>query len=230
MSKTYRPYEQNQLLLLPPNMREWLPAGHMAFFLSDVIDQLDISGIERVYEEELRGYPPYHPCMMLKILIYGYCNGVRSSRKIASKVEEDIAFRFLAGGNMPKFRCIAEFRKCHLVEFKSLFLQVLQICRRSGMASLGHIALDGTKIKANASRHKAMSYGRMKQEEARLLKEIETLVQEAEQIDLQDDRRHGKSYRDDEIPQELQRREERLKKIRESMQALEQEAKAKERS
>jgi len=230
MNKTYRPYEQNQLLLLSPNLREWLPADHMAYFLSDVIDQLDISGIERVYEEELRGYPPYHPRMMLKLLIYGYCNGVRSSRKIASKVEEDIAFRFLAGGNLPGFRCIAEFRRRHLAEFKSLFLQVLEICRRSGMASLGHVALDGTKIKANASKHKAMSYGRMKQEEVRLNEEIETLVREAERLDLNEDKRYGKSHRGNELPQELQRREERLQKIRESIQALEQEAQEKRRS
>lgn len=195
MSKTYRPYEQNQLLLLPPNMREWLPAGHMAYFLSDVIDQLDISGIERVYEEDLRGYAPYHPRMMLKVLIYDYCSGTRSSRKIASKIEEDIAFRFLAGGNLPGFRCIAEFRRRPLAEFRCLFLQVLEISQRSGMASLGHVALDGTKIKANASKHKAMSYGRIKQEEVRLVGEIETLVREAERLDLNEDKRYGKSHR-----------------------------------
>jgi transposase len=230
MGKTYRPYDPNQLILLPPNMREWLPADHMAYFISDVVDELDISGIERVYEEELRGYPPYHPRMMLKLLIYGYCNGVRSSRKIAQKVEEDIAFRYLAGGNMPKFRSIAEFRMRHLQEFKQLFLQVLQICKHNGMASLGHVALDGTKIKANASKHKAMSYGHMKKEEERLIKEIETLVREAERLDQEEDKHYGKKRRENTIPQELLRREERLKKIREARQAIEQETKEKEHS
>lgn len=226
MGKTYRHSNTpDQMVLFPQDVREWLPAGHLAYFISDTVDQLDISRIERVYEGDLRGYPPYHPRMMLKLLIYGYCTGVRSSRKIARKVEEDIAFRVLAGGQFPKFRAIADFRKRHLSVFKELFLQVLRICQASGLTQLGNVALDGTKLKANASKHKAMSYGRMKEEEKRLRKEIDSLVAEAQRLDLEEDRRLGSKRRGDEIPAELQLREERLKRIQAAKQALEEEAK-----
>jgi len=226
MGKTYRNYEQDQQLLLPPSLRDWLPEGHLAYFISDIVDQLDISAIQNEYEEELRGYPPYHPRMMLKLLIYGYCVGARSSRKIARKVEEDIGFRFLSGGNLPKFRSIAEFRQRHLAAFKGLFLQTLLMCRENKLVKLGHVSLDGTKIKANASKHKAMSYGRMKTEEERLLKEIEDMVREAAEIDEAEDRELGRDKRGDELPEELARRETRLKKIREAKEALEKRAKA----
>lgn len=226
MGKTYRDYEPDQLLLLPPSLRDWLPEGHLAFFISDTVDQLDISAIQNQYEEELRGYPPYHPRMMLKILVYGYCVGVRSSRKIARRVEDDVAFRFLSGGNMPKFRSIAEFRQRHLKAFKSLFLQVLLMCRENGLVKLGHVALDGTKVKANASKHKAMSYGRMRTEEERLAREIDEMVREAAKIDETEDRRLGRDKRGDELPEELAHRETRLKKIREAKEALEKRAKA----
>lgn len=228
MKKKYRRYEPNQLLLLPQDMREWLPADHLAYFISDVVDELDISGIERVYEEELRGYPPFHPRMMLKLLVYGYCTGVRASRKIEKHVEEDVAFRVLAGGNMPKFRAIAEFRKRHLPQFENLFLQVFRICQRNGLVSLGHVSLDGTKIKANASKHKAMSYDRMKQEEERLRQEIKAMMREARRLDEEDDQQYGTDRRGDELPPELQRREERLKRIREAREALEKEAQEKQ--
>lgn len=226
MGKVYRDYQPDQMFLMPPSLRDWLPEGHLAFFVSDAVDQLDISDIQNEYEKELRGYPPYHPRMMLKLLIYGYCVGVRSSRKIARKVEEDIAFRFLAGGNMPKFRSIAEFRQRHLEAFKGLFLQVLLMCRESGLVKLGHVALDGTKVKANASKHKAMSYGRMKKEEERLAKEIDAMIREAAKIDEAEDKRFGRDKRGDELPEELARRETRLKKIREAKEALERRARA----
>jgi len=147
------------MLLTAPSLREWLPDNHLALFISDVVDQMDISVIQDKHEKELRGYPPFHPRMMLKILVYGYCVGVRSSRKLAKRVEEDIAFRYLAAGNMPRSRTIAEFRQRNLDAFKGLFLQVLQVCRNSGLIRLGHVSLDGTKVAANASEHKAMSYG-----------------------------------------------------------------------
>ena len=226
MGKVYKDYEQNQMLLLPPSLRDWLPEGHLAFFIDDTVDQLDISIIQNEYEKELRGYPPYHPRMMLKILVYGYCVGVRSSRKIAKRVEEDVAFRFLSGGNMPKFRSIAEFRQRHLKAFKSLFLQVLLMCQESGLVKLGHVALDGTKVKANASKHKAMSYGRMKTEEGRLAKEIEAMLREASKIDETEDRRFGRDKRGDELPEELTRRETRLERIKAAKEALERRAQA----
>lgn len=226
MGKVYKDYEQNQMLLLPPSLRDWLPEGHLAFFISDTVDQLDISAIQNEYEKELRGYPPYHPRMMLKILVYGYCVGVRSSRKIARRVEEDVAFRFLAGGNMPRFRSIAEFRQRHLRAFRSLFLQVLLMCKESGLVKMGHVSLDGTKVKANASKHKAMSYGRMESEEKRLTKEIEEMLREAAKIDEIEDRRLGRDKRGDELPEELAHRETRLQRIKAAKEALERRAQA----
>ena len=222
MSKVYRPYEPNQMLLTPPSLREWLPDNHLALFISDVVDQMDIGAIQDRHEKELRGYPPFHPRMMLKILVYGYCVGVRSSRKLAKRVEEDIAFRYLAAGNMPRFRTIAEFRQRNLGAFKGLFLQVLQLCRNSGLTKLGHVSLDGTKIAANASKHKAMSYGRMQQEEQRLKKEIEQMTREAAQIDDKEDKKYGRDRRGDELPEELQRRETRLERIRAAKKMLEE--------
>ena len=226
MGKVYKDYEQNQMLLLPPSLRDWLPEGHLAFFISDTVDQLDISAIQNEYEKELRGYPPYHPRMMLKILVYGYCVGVRSSRKIARRVEEDVAFRFLAGGNMPRFRSIAEFRQRHLRAFRSVFLQVLLMCKEGGLVKMGHVSLDGTKVKASASKHKAMSYGRMESEEKRLTKEIEEMLREAAKIDEIEDRRLGRDKRGDELPEELAHRETRLQRIKAAKEALERRAQA----
>ncbi len=230
MSKVYRPYEPNQMLLTPPSLREWLPDNHLVLFISDVVDQMDIGEIQDKHEKELRGYPAFHPRMMLKILIYGYCVGVRSSRKIAKRVEEDIAFRYLAAGNMPRFRTIAEFRQGNLGTFKSLFLQVLQLCRDSGLTRLGHVSLDGTKINANASKHKAMSYGRMEQEERRLKKEIEQMMREAAEMDDREDKKYGRDRRGDELPEELQRRETRLERIKAAKKLLEERAAAEEQA
>jgi transposase len=224
MSKTFRPYEPEQPFLMPVSLKEWLPTDHLAYFISDVVDQLDLTEIMDRYEVEERGYPPYHPGMMVKILLYAYCIGVPSSRKIAGRLEEDIAFRVLAANNTPDFRTISDFRKEHLKALAGLFLQVLKLCQKAGLVKLGHVALDGTKIKANASKHKAMSYKRMKEEEARLEKEIGELLQKAEVTDKEEDRRYGKNKRGDELPQELAFRESRLKKIREARAALEAEA------
>ena len=167
MSKTFRPYEPDQSFLMPVSMHEWLPSGHLAYFVTDVVDQLDLTAILEHYEREERGYPPYHPRMMVKILLYAYCIGVPSSRKIAKRMEEDIAFRVLAANNTPDFRTISDFRKDHLHALAALFVQVLKLCQKAGLVKLGHIALDGTKMKANASKHKAMSYKRMIEENDR---------------------------------------------------------------
>ncbi len=160
MSKTYLPYDPDQQLLLPAAPQEWLPPEHLAYFISDVVDQLDLSDITARYEQERRGGPPYHPRMMVKVLLYGYCVGVASSRRIAQRLHEDIAFRVLAANNTPDFRTVSDFRKDHLEALGELFLQVLELCQQAGLVKLGHVALDGTKVRANASKHKVMSYGR----------------------------------------------------------------------
>src|SRR2546428_337971 len=159
MSKTFRTYLPEQDLLLPPSLREWLPDDHLAYFVSDVVDQLDLSAIESVYEEEDRGQPPYHPRMMTKILLYGYCVGVFSSRKIQKRLVEDVAFRVLAAGDLPDFRTISDFRKLHLKALEDLFQQLLRLVLEVGGLKLGRVALDGRKIKANASKLKAQSHG-----------------------------------------------------------------------
>lgn len=225
MSKTFRPYEPDQAFLMPASLRDWLPKGHLAYFVSELVDQLDLSNIMSRYEEE-RGYPPYHPVMMVKVLLYAYCIGVPSSRKIAKRLEEDIGFRVLAANNTPDFRTISDFRKDHLQNLAGLFVQVLKMCRRAGMVKLGHVAIDGTKVKANASKHKAMSYKRMKEEEARLEAEVRELLQKAQSEDEAEDRLYGKNKRGDELPKELAFRESRLKKIREAKAALEADAQA----
>lgn len=220
MAKTFRPYEPDQIYLLPPSPSDWLPAGHLVFFVSDVVDTLDLSAIYSTYAEE-RGYPPYHPLLMVKILLYGYARGIYSARKLARACEEDVAFRVLCGENRPDFRTISDFRKRHLEAFAALFLQVLRLCQQAGMLKLGHVAIDGTKIKANASKHKAMSYARMQEEERRLKEEIASLLRKSEAADQAEDARHGADKRGDELPEELARRESRLKKIQEARAALE---------
>jgi transposase len=226
MSKTFRPYDPEQLLLMPPALSDWVPEEHLSRFISDVVDSLDLSAIEETYSEE-RGYPPYHPRMMVKVLLYAYCTGTYSSRRIAAKLFDSVALRFLAAGNEPDFRTISEFRKRHGKALSDLFGQVLRLCRKAGLVKLGHVAVDGTKITANASKHKAMSYGRMKQAEAALQREVEELFRRAEETDEREDRLYGKDKRGDELPEELAHRESRLKKIREAMEALEAEAREK---
>jgi len=224
VSKTFRPYEPDQISLMPASMRDWLPSDHLAYFISDVVDNLDLSAIMERYVGEERGYPPYHPAMMVKVLLYAYCTGVASSRKIEKHLCEDIAFRVLAANNTPDFRTISDFRKDHLKALAGLFLQVLKLCQKAGLVKLGHVALDGTKIKANASKHKAMSYKRMKEEEARLEAEVAELLKKAESVDEEEDQRYGKGKKGDELPKELAFRESRLKKIQEAKAALEAEA------
>lgn len=225
MSKTFRPYDPGQMYLMPAALQDWLPPEHLVYFISDVVDQLDLSAIWSRYEGE-RGYPPYHPGMMVKVLLYAYCIGVPSSRRIAKRLEEDIGFRVLAANNTPDFRTISDFRKEHLAALSALFLEVLKLCRRAGLVKLGHVAIDGTKVKANASKHKAMSYRRMKEEEARLSGEIAELLKRAEATDAEEDRRYGRGRRADELPRELAVRESRLLKIRQARAALEAEARA----
>jgi transposase len=226
MAKTYRPYLPEQDLLLPPSLRDWLPENHLAYFVSDLIDQLDLSVIEGYYEQEERGYPPYHPRMMTKILVYGYCVGVFSSRKLEKHLQEDVGFRVLAAGNEPDFRTISDFRKLHLAALEGLFQQVLRMALELGAMKLGRVAIDGSKVKANASKHKAMSYRRMKEDEKRLREEVRRLLERAEAMDAAEDTEYGPESRGDELPVELGRREERLRRIREAKRALEERARA----
>ena len=225
MAKTYRSYLPEQDLLLPPSLRDWLPEDHLAFFVSDLVDHLDLSAITAIYEDEERGYPPYHPVMLTKVLVYAYCVGVFSSRRIQRRLVEDIAFRVLAAGNAPDFRTIADFRKTHLAALKGFFEQVLHLARDLGTLRVGRVAVDGSKIKANASKHKAMSYGRMKDQRKQLRDEVQALLAQAEAADAAEDAEYGADRRGDELPAELQRRESRLQRIREATRALKARAK-----
>lgn len=225
MAKTYRPYVPEQDLLLPPSLRAWLPDDHLAYFVSDLIDQLDLSAITTVYEDEERGYPPYHPVMLTKVLVYGYCVGVFSSRRIQRRLLEDVAFRVLAAGNTPDFRTISDFRKTHLAALQGFFEQVLRLARALGAPRVGRVAIDGSKVKANASKHKAMSYDRMRDTQQHLRHEVTQLLAQAEAADAAEDAEYGADRRGDELPAALQRRESRLQRIREAKRALEARAK-----
>src|SRR5438093_270283 len=176
MARGYRPYLPDQDLLLPPSLRDWLPEDHLVYFVSDVVDQLDLSAIHARYGEERRGQPPYDPSLMTKLLVYGYCTGVFSSRRIQKRLREDIPFKVLAAGNEPDFRTISDFRKNHLEALQGLFEQVLEMALESGAMKLGRVSLEGTKVKANASKHKAMSYGRMKEKQQQLKQEVQQLL------------------------------------------------------
>lgn len=220
----FRPYQPDQDLLLPQSLREWLPEEHLAYFVSDVVDQLDLTAVYAKYGEEERGQPPYHPRMMTKLLVYGYCVGVCSSRKIQQRVKEDIGFRVLAAGNEPDFRTISDFRKIHLEALQGLFEQVLRIALETGAMKVGRVALDGTKVKANASKHKAMSYAYMQEKEKQLREQVKALLAQAEAADAEEDARHGKDKAGEDLPEELKLRKSRLERIRQAQKVLEQRA------
>jgi transposase len=230
--KTFRPYDPDQVLLMAPVLAEWIPEGDLAHFVSDLVESgtLDLSEIYDSYVEE-RGFPPYDPRLMVKLLIYGYANAVMSSRKLEGATYRDVAVRMLCADQHPDYRSIARFRKRHLEALGELFVQALRLCKQAKLVGLGSLALDGTKLRANASRHKAMSYERMVKKETQLGAEIavlranvDGLLAEAEQVDAEEDQRFGPDRRGDELPEELRRREQRLAKIREAKEALEVEA------
>jgi transposase len=234
--KTFRPYDADQLLLMAPDLREWVPEGDLAHLISDLVESgtLGLSAIYADYEEE-RGFPPYDPRLMVKLLLYGYATGVMSSRKLEQATHRDVAVRMLCANQQPDYRSIARFRKRHLEALGELFVQTLRLCRQARLVGLGALALDGTKLRANASRHKAMSYERMLRAEAQLETEIaalranvRALLEEAEAVDAAEDERFGRDCRGDELPEDLRRREQRLARIREAKQALEGEARAAE--
>ena len=224
VAKTFRPYDPHQILLLPPSLDEWLPERHLARFVSELVEEaLDLSAVRAAYVEE-RGYPPYDPRLMVKLLVYGYCTGQRSSRVIEKRCHDDVAFRYLAAGAAPDFRSIARFRRRHLEALAGLFLQALRLCEKAGMVRLGRVALDGTKLRANARRDKAMSYQQMVKREAQLKAEIDRMLAEAERRDAAEDEQFGPDGRDHDLPDELKRRRDRLQKIQEAKRALEEEA------
>jgi transposase len=222
----FRSYAPDQLLLLPPDLREWLPEGHAPYFILDVLGELDLSEIYASYDSSKGGRPGFDPRLMAGLLLYGYCQGVVSSRKIEKATYESVPFRVLAANQHPDHDTIAEFRRRHLSALSGLFVQVLHLCQRAGLVRLGHVALDGTKLRANASKHKAMSYGRMKEKIPELEAQVAALLAEAEAVDTAEDVQHGQGRRGDELPEELRFRQRRLEKIRRAKAALEAEVQA----
>ena len=227
MAKTFREWNVEQRWLLPPSVMDFVPADHVAHFIRDTVrEQLDLSQILDPYEKEERGYPPYNPVMMTALLLYAYCQGVYSSRRIARGCEERMDFMAVTGLNRPDFRTVSDFRKRHLQALQGLFVQVLQLCQRAGLVKLGHVSLDGTKLKANASKHKAMSYERMGETERRLRREVREWFKQAQSADEADDRQHGDGRRGDELPDWVADKQQRITKIRAARAALEAEAHA----
>jgi transposase len=223
--KTFRPYDAKQILLLPPDLSEWVPAGHLARLVDDLVENmLDLSAIYADYSE-VRGAPPYDPRLLTKVVLYGYANGVFSSRRLERAVTEHLPFRYLSANQLPDHKTISEFRRRHLGSLRGMFQQVLQLCQKAGLVELGHVSLDGTKIKANASKYKAMSYGRMKEREAEYERIVNQWFERAEAIDQAEDDKFGPDRRGDELPEELQRAETRLARLKEAQAELEREAK-----
>jgi transposase len=226
MAKSYRPWAPTQSFLLPPSPLEWLEEGHLAYFVLDVVtSSLDLEAIERAIQaKDWRGERPYAPTMMVALLIYAYSVGVFSSRKVARSTYEDVAFRVLGGGQHPHFTTINQFRLDHRAALAELFVQVLRLCQKAGLVKLGHVSFDGSKVQANASKHKAMSYKRMQEEEKKLAAEVEALLKRADEADRQEDDRYGVGKAGEDLPAELRRREGRLSRIRDAKAALEREA------
>jgi transposase len=220
MPRDFRRYEPDQSLLLPPSLRDWLPEDHLAHFVSDAIEAMDLSAFDARYGDEGPGNQAFDPRMMLKVLVYAYATGTFSSRKIAAKLHEDVAFRLLAADNFPSHRTIAGFRQRHVEEFRELFVQLVQMAREAGLVKLGTVAIDGSKVRANASKRKAMTYKRMKQEEKRLRQEIRKLMDQAGKMDAVEDQRYGKDRRGNELPKELADRQQRLATIQAAKKRL----------
>src|SRR3954463_3446635 len=225
MTKTYRDWSTDQNYLFPPSPHDWLPDGDLVSFLLDTVATLDLSPLFAHYERELRGPPPFHPRMMVALLLDCYATGTRSSRRIMKRGHGDVACRVIAGEDLPDFRTISDFRKTHLARLEALFVEVLKRWALAGLAKVGTIALDGTKVQADAARHKAMSDDRMKAEEGRLKQEIAKLLAEAQASDDAEDLRHGPDRHGDELPDELARRQSRLAKIQGAKKLLEERSK-----
>ncbi|MBA3044877.1 MAG: IS1182 family transposase [Euryarchaeota archaeon] len=227
MTRKYIRYNPNQNYLLPPNPRDWLPEGHLALFLSDTVDGLDLSAIHAYYNKAEAGAPPFHPAMMAKILLYAYCKGIPASRRMATAVEEDVAFRVLAAGNTPDFRTICQFRRLHIEPLKGLFKQVVRLCQNAGLVKLDVVALDGTKMKANASLSKNRTKDALTEEDARLEKEINDALIAGIKADEEEDRIYGHDKRGDEPPEFIRNAQKRRRFIRDGIARLAREEKDK---
>lgn len=219
MAYNFLPYDENQIYLLPPSIIEWVPEGSLSRFVSDVIDHLEkqgrIAGFYKGYREDGWGHPAYHPRMLVKVLVYGYCKGLMSSRKIAQALLEDVAFRYLAANQRPDFRTISDFRKDHLADLDSLFVEVLELCQEAGLAKMGRVALDGRKVAGNA----ALDKNRKKES---IEAEVKRILEEAERVDAEEDERYGKDRQWDELPEGLRTKEDRLRRLREASKRLEE--------
>jgi transposase len=222
-SKVFRSYDRDQSFLMPPSLDDWLPEDHTARFISETVDLLDLSVVYDSYVSA-SGAPPYDPQMMLRLLFYGYSTGVTSSREMEKRCHVDVAFRWLTANSTPDYRSIARFRHRHLVALDDLFVQVLVLCSEAGLVKLGRVALDGTKLRASASKHKAMSYSRLGPRIEQLQGEVAALLAEAEATDLAEDEEYGEDMRGDEVPDELARRETRIAKMRAAKEAIEADA------
>ena len=235
MSCRFKPLNRDQQFLLPPSLHDWLPDGDLAYFIIDLVETLELGELYQYYEwaedegrrKALSGQPPFHPKMMVALILYAYANGTASSRRIARLCERDAGYRVVSADQQPNFRTVSEFRRIHLKALSGLFVQVLYLAREAGLVKMGHVALDGTKVKANASKHKAMSYARMQEKEAEYGRQVEEMLRGAEEIDAAEDGLYGKDKRGDELPEELRFREGRLRRIREAKEALEEAAREK---
>ncbi len=226
MSKSFRAWDVDQTWLLPPSVHEFVPAGHLAHFVLDTVREgLELSAILGVYKGE-QGQPPYHPGMLVALLLYGYSRGVYSSRQLARACEERVDVMAVTGLNRPDFRTISDFRKRHLTALSGLFVQVLRLCRTAGLVKLGHVAIDGTKLRANASRHKAMSYQHMVRQEPKLAAEVQSWLDQAAATDATEDAQYGADRRGDETPDWMADKQRRLQRIRAAKAQLQAEAAA----
>ena len=222
MPTSFRRYQPDQSLLLPPSPRDWLPEDHLAYFVSETVDELDLSAFYARYEGDGRRNQPFDPRMMVKLILYGYATGVTSSRQLARKLHEDVAFRVLAAENFPAHRTLSDCRHDHFEDPRALFVAVVRLAREAGLVKVGRVAVDGTKVQANASRHKSMTYKEMKRQEELIQQEVDRLLAEAERVDREEDALYGPDRRGDELPEELRRREDRLKAIRAAKKRLEE--------
>jgi len=227
-NKSFRAYDLGQSLLLPPDMNDWLPSDHLARFVADAMNMLNLDPFYAAYQDG-RGLSAYHPQMMLSVLVYGYCTGVRSSRKLALACQENVAFRYLSGNSMPSHQAFANFRRRHLQAMHTLFVQIFDLCNEAGMVTLGHVSIDGSKIKADASKHKAVSWGRIAERQAHYRQIAESLTEQAETADAREDDQHGddNDHTGSGLPAELQRAAGRLARLKKAQQALEERARRK---
>lgn len=221
----FKAYEPRQLFFLPPSINEWVPDGSLARYVFDVVEHFEEEGKLKRFYEEYRddgwGAWSYHPRMMVKVLLYGYCHGVISSRKIAAALEDNVAFRYLSGNQQPDFRTVSDFRKQHLEGLKGLFVDILRLCQEAGLVKLGRVALDGRKVAGNA----ALSSNRTKESLAKELRgleeEILNLMEEAGRVDSEEDKLYGRENRGDELPPDLRNSEERRMRLKEAHDRLE---------